>query len=132
MRGLPFAVDQLLGDCRVRAASADSVFQLVFSGVLAPACPDRFEQSHSIDVIVYYRQYTPLVFNQNGTMYIPAESVYPVLEANQDLTRASIICAGKKAASVRRLRRSVGRIVDAWGGVKDRNPPFDIAAGIVT
>lgn len=72
------------------------------------------------------------MFNQNGTMYIPAESVYAVLEAKQDLTRANIIYAGKKAASVRRLRRTVGRIVDARGEVKDRKPPFDIAAGLVT
>jgi hypothetical protein len=89
-------------------------------------------ESHYIDIIVYDRQYTPLVFNQNGTMYIPAESVYAVLEAKQDLTRANIIYAGKKAASVRRLRRTVGRIVDARGEVKDRKPPFDIAAGLVT
>ena len=70
-------------------------------------------ESHYIDIIVYDRRYTPLVFNQNGTIYIPAESVYAVLEAKQDLTRANIIYAGKKAASVRRLRRTVGRIVDA-------------------
>jgi hypothetical protein len=72
-------------------------------------------ESHYID-IVYDRQYTPLVFNENGTIYIPAESVYAVLEAKQDLTRANIIYAGKKAASVRRLRRTDGRIVDARGG----------------
>lgn len=84
-----------------------------------------------IDIIVYDRHFTPLVFNKDGKRYIPAESVYAVIEAKQDLTRANILYAGRKAASVRRLRRTTGRIVDARGEVKDVKPPFRIAAGIV-
>jgi hypothetical protein len=37
-------------------------------------------ESHYIDVIIYDRQYTPLVFNKDGKRYIPAESVYAVIE----------------------------------------------------
>lgn len=90
------------------------------------------KESHYIDVIIYDRQYTPLVFNKDGRMYIPAESVYGVLEAKQDLTRANIIYAGKKAASVRKLRRTAAPIVHAGGKIDKPKQPFDIIAGIVT
>lgn len=87
-------------------------------------------ESHYIDVIIYDRQYTPLIFNRDGTLYIPAESVYAVMEAKQDLTRAHIEYAGRKAASVRRLRRTSAPIVHAEGRAPPREP-FRIIAGIV-
>lgn len=89
-------------------------------------------ESDYIDVIVYDRQYTPLVFNKDGRIYIPAESVYGVIEAKQDLTRANIIYAGKKAASVRKLRRTAAPIVHAGGTIVEPKLPFRIVAGIVT
>lgn len=89
------------------------------------------KESDYIDVIVYDRQYTPLVFNKDGRMYIPAESVYGVIEAKQDLTRANIIYAGKKAASVRKLRRTAAPIVHAAGTIEKPKLPFRIIAGIV-
>jgi hypothetical protein len=37
--------------------------------------------SEQIDVVVYDRQYSPFLFNQDNAMYVPAESVYAVFEA---------------------------------------------------
>jgi hypothetical protein len=88
-------------------------------------------ESHYIDIIIYDRQFTPLVFCMNGRMYIPAESVYAVIEAKQELTRANIIYAGKKAASVRKLRRTSAPIVHAGGTIDKPKAPFRIIAGIV-
>ena len=90
------------------------------------------KESHYIDVIVYDRQYTPLVFNKTAGWYIPAESVYGVLEAKQELNRVNIIYAGKKAASVRRLRRTAAPIVHAGGKIDNPKEPFRIIAGIIT
>jgi Domain of unknown function (DUF6602) len=116
----------------------------VWIDLLAAHLPHRYQvakgividadgkESHYIDVIIYDRQYTPLVFNQDGRMYIPAESVYGVLEAKQDLTRANIVYAGKKAASVRKLRRTAAPIVHAGGKIDKPKEPFEIIAGIVT
>jgi hypothetical protein len=116
----------------------------VWIDLLASHLPHRYQvakgividadgkESHYIDVIIYDRQYTPLVFNKDGRMYIPAESVYGVLEAKQDLTRANIVYAGKKAASVRRLRRTSAPIVHAGGKIDKPKEPFEIIAGIVT
>ncbi len=88
-------------------------------------------ESDYIDVVVHDRHYTPLVFNKDGKLYIPAESVYAVIEAKQELTRGDIIYAGKKAASVRRLRRTSAQIVYAGGKYPKQRPPFRIVAGIV-
>jgi hypothetical protein len=89
-------------------------------------------ESHYIDVIIYDRQYTPLVFNKDGKRYIPAESVYAVIEAKQTLTRANIVYAGKKAASVRRLHRTSAPIVHAGGTYPAVRKPFPIIAGVVS
>jgi len=88
-------------------------------------------ESDYIDIIIYDRQFTPPVFNK---LYIPAESVYAVIEAKQTLNRANVIYSGKKAASVRRLRRTAAEIVDARGRVDKSKvkKPFRIIAGLVT
>ena len=42
---------------------------------------DTFSQQ--IDVVIYDRQYTPFIFDFEGQIVIPAESVYAVFEAKQ-------------------------------------------------
>src|ERR1039458_5234131 len=61
--------------------------------------------SQQIDVVVFDRHYSPLIFNYEGQIIIPAESVYAVFEAKQSLNAAHVEYAQKKVASVRRLRR---------------------------
>jgi hypothetical protein len=39
------------------------------------------------------------VFNKDGRMYIPAESVYGVIEAKQDLRRPSAVSTAPRARS---------------------------------
>lgn len=115
----------------------------VWLDLLAEHLPHRYQvgkgividadgrESDYIDIIIYDRQFTPPVFNK---LYIPAESVYAVIEAKQVLNRENVIYAGKKAASVRRLRRTAAEIVDARGKVdKDKvKKSFRITAGLVT
>jgi len=90
----------------------------------------RGQVSDEIDVVVYDRQYSPLLFRQDGVLYVPAESVYAVLEVKQELNREHVLYSGKKAASVRQLHRTSTPIVHA-GGTFPSKPPFDILAGIV-
>ena len=86
--------------------------------------------SHQIDVVIFDRQYSPFLFNQDGTKYIPAESVYAVIEVKQDLSADYIAYAGKKAASVRNLHRTSATVIHA-GGKYPARPPLQIMAGIV-
>ena len=56
------------------------------------------KESHYIDIIIYDRHFTPPVFSN---LYVPAESVYMVMEVKQEFTRANIIYAGRKVQFVR-------------------------------
>ncbi len=91
----------------------------------------RGDCSEQIDIVIYDRQYSPFLYNQANQRYIPAESVYAVLEVKQDLSREHVLYAGGKAASVRRLHRTSGPIPYADGAYKPRPLPR-IVAGIVT
>jgi hypothetical protein len=88
------------------------------------------QQSEQIDIVIYDRQYSPFLFHQDGATYIPAESVYAVLEVKQDLSKDHVEQAIAKAASVRRLHRTSARIAHA-GGYYDPKPPIPILAGLV-
>ena len=91
----------------------------------------RGECSDQIDIVIYDRQYSPFLYNQANQRYIPAESVYGILEVKQDLTREHVLYAGEKAASVRCLHRTSAPVPHVEGVAKPRPLPR-IVAGIVT
>ena len=62
--------------------------------------------SDEIDMVIYDQQYSPFLFNRDTSLFIPAESVYAVLEIKQDLNKKHIEYAGRKASSVRLLHRT--------------------------
>lgn len=98
---------------------ADRAFVLDCDGAL----------SEQIDIVIYDRQYSPFLFNQDDAKYVPAEAVYAVIEVKQELNPENIAYAGKKAGSVRRLRRTSAPIPHAGGTFGPKNPPY-ILAGI--
>lgn len=87
--------------------------------------------SDQIDIVIYDRQYSPFLYNQANQRYVPAESVYGVVEVKQDLSRDHVLYAGEKAASVRRLHRTSARIPHAGGTYDPRALPR-VVAGLVT
>ncbi len=87
--------------------------------------------SESIDLVVYDRQYSPLVFEQGGFRYVAAEAVYAVFEVKQALNAAHLEYAAKKAASVRRLYRTSAAVTDIRGGTPVKQP-IPIIAGLLT
>lgn len=87
--------------------------------------------SEQIDIVIYDRQYSPCLYNLANQRYVPAESVYGVLEVKQDLNREHVLYAGQKAASVRRLHRTSVPIPHA-GGAYDPRPLPRIVSGLVT
>lgn len=87
--------------------------------------------SEQIDLVVHDAHFCPLFFEEGDNRYIPAESVYAVFEIKPKMDRTNLLYAGKKAASVRRLRRTSVPIVHA-GGTFEPRKPFKILAGILT
>lgn len=87
--------------------------------------------SDQIDVVIYDRQYTPFIFNFEGQIIVPAESVYAVFEAKQTLNATHISYAQNKVESVRKLHRTSLPIPHA-GGVYPPKPLITILGGILT
>jgi len=88
--------------------------------------------SDQIDIVIFDRHFSPFLLRQNGANYVPAESVYAVIEVKPTMNSKNIRYAAQKASSVRRLKRTSARIVQADGIVEKPKKPFDILAGIFT
>lgn len=86
--------------------------------------------SHSMDVVVFDRQYTPTLLDNDKHRYVPAEAVYAVFECKPKIDKRYLDYAGEKAASVRRLKRTSVEIRHA-GGVFPAKEPFEVVAGIL-
>ena len=82
-------------------------------------------------MVVHDRQYSPLVFTFKDSHIVPAESVYAVFEAKQELTADYVAYAQKKAASVRGLHRT-SLPVPTVDGTKPGKQPGWIIGGILT
>lgn len=88
-------------------------------------------KSQQIDLVIYDQTYTPFVFNQNDTKYIPAEGVYAVFEVKPELNKDYILYAGDKVESVRKLYRTSASIIDR-GQKRDAISLTKIIGGILS
>lgn len=86
--------------------------------------------SHSIDIVVFDRQYTPTLLDNDKHRYVPAEAVYAVFECKPTIDKAYLEYASNKAASVRKLKRTSVEIYTASGKVPAKQH-FNIVAGIL-
>ena len=80
------------------------------------------KRSRQIDIAIYDRFYSPLIFPFESGLLVPAESVYAVVEVKQVLNRKYLRDAGLKIASVRRLRRTSVRVPFAGGSYPPKRP----------
>lgn len=87
--------------------------------------------SDQIDVVIYDRQYTPVLLDQKDHRYIPAEAVYAVFEVKPTCNKPYLEYAAEKAESVRKLVRTSASIMYS-DGMHPQKKPFEILAGIVT
>lgn len=78
-------------------------------------CDSQNNFSQQIDIIVYDRQYSPLIFELNGEIIVPVESVYAIFEAKQVINATLLAYAQEKIASVRALHRTSLPIPTASG-----------------
>ena len=88
-------------------------------------------RSDQIDVVVYDRQYSPLIFEYEGQTIIPAESVYAIFEVKPEINAKHVKYACQKVASVRRLHRTSLPIPHA-GGTYPQKPLISILGGLLT
>jgi hypothetical protein len=88
------------------------------------------EFSEQIDVVVFDRQYSPFIFQYEGQIIVPAESVYAVFEAKQSINAEYVVYTQKKVQSVRGLHRTSLPIPHA-GGVYPPKPLTNIMGGLL-
>jgi hypothetical protein len=108
-RALAHATPSGLAPERYRASSA----------FIVDAAGNR---SRQIDIAIYDRFYSPLIFPFDSGFLVPAESVYAVVEVKQLLTRLHVRNAGLKIASVRRLKRTSVPVPFAGGSYPPKKP----------
>lgn len=86
--------------------------------------------SEQIDIIIHDRQYTPCLYNSDGAVYIPAESVYAILEVKQEINKDLLAYANKKVESVRALYRTSAPYAHHQG-TGNAKTPHHIIGGIL-
>ncbi len=86
--------------------------------------------SDSIDVVVFDRQYTPTLLDNDKHRYVPAEAVYAIFECKPKIDKDYLEYAADKARSVRRLKRTSVEIYTASGRIPAKEH-FEIVAGIL-
>ena len=87
--------------------------------------------SEQIDIVVFDRQYSPLVFEHESCIVVPAESVYAAFEVKQTIDKGSIEYTKGKLESVRRLHRTSLPIPYAESTYPAKDPPH-ILGGLLT
>ncbi len=89
-------------------------------------------RSHQIDAVVHDRQYSPQLWEHGGHLYVPAESVYVVMEVKPEINRDYVLYAAKKVESVRRMTRTSTSFAWASGmhtGREDFSPLGGVLCG---
>jgi hypothetical protein len=86
--------------------------------------------SDSIDIVVFDRQYTPTLLDNDKHRYVPAEAVYAVFECKPKIDKGNLEYTGEKIDSVRRLKRTSTDIHHA-GGIYEPKQLFNIIGGIL-
>ncbi len=80
--------------------------------------------SDQIDIVLFDRQYTPLMFEYQNHIVVPAEAVYALFEAKQDGRADFVRYAQQKVATVRRLHRTSATVQTIEGRRKAKLRPI--------
>ncbi len=145
MKGLHDRVSQELQTARAaighsgeKGDGSEKVWQQLFKTYLptryavdkaAAVMDSNGDFSDQIDVVLYDRQYSFLIFELQGVKVIPAEAVYAVFEAKQEINAANVKYAQDKTASVRKLHRTSAEVMTIDG--LRRATPQPILAGFL-
>ena len=78
--------------------------------------------SRQVDVIIHDAQYSPFLFRAGTSCFVPAESVYAVFDAKQEVNRGTVLATGMNVASVRALDRTSARVSTVTGPSQGKDP----------
>ncbi len=100
--------------------------------VIQDACviDSQGNASDQLDVVIFDRHFTPRVWVHRGKVWVPAESVYAVVECKSVLNRDKVVAAGEKVESVRGMFRTSKAFYDNSSG-KMKAAPLKRILGIL-
>lgn len=112
-----------IGHPGAKGDGSEKVWQTLFRTYLpmryavdkATIMDSRGAFSNEIDVVLYDRQYSFLIFELEGIKVIPVEAVYAIFESKQEINADYIEYAQRKAASVRALHRTSAEVMTIDG-----------------
>lgn len=84
-----------------------------------------------LDCIVYDAHFTPKLFGEDSSLYVPAEAVYATFEIKQSVDVSALEDAAEKAASLRRLTRTSTSLIGPSGVPNPVRSPFPIVGGLL-
>ncbi len=100
--------------------------------VIQDACviDSRGNASDQLDVVIFDRHFTPRVWVHRGKVWVPAESVYAVVECKAELNRDKMLAAAGKVESVRGMFRTSKSFYDNSSG-KMKAAPLKHILGVL-
>jgi hypothetical protein len=137
LAGLHERIEQELARARAsfsHPGTKGDASQYVWLELLSHYLPERYRAASAhivdskgafndqIDVVVYDRQYSPIIFKMGEQIILPAESVYAAFEAKQAINLEQVRYATEKVASARKLHRTSLPIPSAGGMLPAREP----------
>ena len=110
LKAQPRGIGPCVGQRREQRGGLAHAFRKIPAATLCRGESDRRGQqgqvSDQIDIVLFDRQYTPLIFEHHGQIVVPVEAVYALFESKQDIRPRFVRYAQQKVASVRRLHRT--------------------------
>ncbi|WP_309084063.1 DUF6602 domain-containing protein [Chelativorans sp.] len=146
LAGLHSDIEQRLAQAReafAHAGTKGDASEQVWLHLLQTYLPERYRTtrafvvdsegnfSEQLDIVIYDRQYSPFIFTFGEQKIVPAESVYAVFEAKQEMNAPNVAYAQQKVRSVRVLNRTSVDIPTA-AGKQPAQPPQHIIGGLLS
>ena len=109
---------RLEGEALAHSSAKGNSSEAVWTSLFTKYLPQRYaaakativdsngQFSDQIDIVLFDRQYTPLIFELHDQIVVPVEAVYALFEAKQEIRADFVRYAQQKVASVRRLHRT--------------------------
>jgi hypothetical protein len=131
------ATREALAHSSAKGNSSEAVWTTLFTKYLpqryaaakATLVDSNGQFSDQIDIVLFDRQYTPLIFELHDQVVVPVEAVYALFEAKQDIRPRYVRYAQQKVATVRRLHRTSAPVQTIDG--QRRATPQPILAGFL-
>ena len=84
-----------------------------------------------LDCVIYDAHFTPKLFGEDSSLYVPAEAVYATFEIKQTVDAQNLNDAAEKVESLRKLVRTSVALIGPLGTPNPARVPLPIIGGLL-